>query len=693
MRYKIVYDNYNRIRVRCGDYVISRGQALSIENDLKNSGYALNAEVNHKSGSILVNYQDGKRSEILRYIESLDRSNIPESEIPAAEKADKQFCSDLGKMISLRVVSKFLPAPVRNIITIAKAAGYILKGLDSLLQCRMDVAVLDAASISASLLQSNFKTASSVMFLLKLSDLLENYTKQRTRLALSEQLSLNICNVWLQTETEPVLVPFDSIEVGDKVVVYAGNQIPFDGTVCGGEAMVNQATMTGESEPVVKQSGNSVFAGTALEAGKLVIEVKSLAGDSRLQKIISLIDESENLKASIQSNAEHLADSIVPYSFLGFAAVLLATGNVTKAVSVLMVDFSCAIKLSTPISVISAMREAAEYGMTVKGGKYLEAFAAADTIVFDKTGTLTNAEPEVINVVPFNGFERDEVLKISACLEEHFPHSVATAVVNKAKAENLLHDEEHTEVEYLVAHGIVTSYNDSRAIIGSAHFVFEDENVPVSDEQKADIERLSKGNSSIFLAIGGKLAGMLVIDDPVRDDAADVIAELRRLGIKRICMLTGDAEAAAKRVSEQLNLDMYVSQVLPEHKSEYVKALQKNNHKIIMVGDGVNDTPALAAADVSVAMSDGSDIAREVADVTLHNDNIYDIAVLRKISELLMQRIHSNYNFIIGFNAGLIALGVAGIIPPTVSAVLHNASTMLISAKSMTRLIYKPENK
>ena len=405
-----------------------------------------------------------------------------------------------------------------------------------------------------------------------------------------------------------------------------------------------------------------------------------------LNQIISLIDESENLKAGVQSKAEHLADAIVPYSFLGFGLVWLLSGNLTKALSVLMVDFSCAIKLSTPISVISAMREAAEYGATVKGGKYLEAFAEADAIVFDKTGTLTNASPEVSDVICFNGFERDEVLTTAACLEEHFPHSMAVAVVKKAAAEGLLHEECHAEVEYLVAHGIVTHYGGNRAIIGSEHFVFEDEGIPRTPEQTALMQEKEAGGSAIFLAIGGQLAGMLVIDDPVRREAKDVIRALRSRGIHRICMLTGDAESAAARVSRELGIDEYVAQVLPEHKSEFVKKLQQEGFRVIMTGDGVNDTPALAAADVSVAMSDGSDIAREVADVTLCRDDITVLVTVREISEKLMHRISSNYRFIAGFNAALILLGVVGVLPPGISALLHNGSTMLIAAKSMTRL-------
>lgn len=689
MKYSIVYDRGRVLRVRCGDYAFTKTQGYGISAELSALPYVESAEANFRSGSILVTYAKGSRKDVLRYISRLDRRHLPEAEVPALAAADDKFKSDLCGIVGRKILMRFLPLPVRNVITAVKALKYVIKGLDSFLRMDIAVDILDGTAIGVSVLRKDFGTASSVMFLLSLSELLEDYTRQRAKLALTEQLALNIDNVWKVTEGEPVSVPFSSIEVGDRVIVYAGNIIPFDGTVTDSEAMVNQATMTGESEPVNKKAGDSVFAGTTVEAGKLEVQVRELSDSSRLQNIIKLIDESENLKAGIQSKAERLADSIVPYSFLGFAAAWLLTGNLRTATSVLMVDFSCAIKLSTPISVISAMREAAEYNIAVKGGKYLEAAAKADAIVFDKTGTLTQASPKVTDVVPFNGFERDYVLRTAACLEEHFPHSVATAVVNKAKEEDLCHEEEHAEVEYLVAHGIVTSYSGKRAIIGSAHFVFEDENIEVTEEQKQIIAEKSVGNSSIFLAVGGVLAGMLVIEDPVRTEAKDIITRLHKAGITKICMLTGDTESAAKRAADSLGIDTYVAQVLPEHKSDYVKKLKSEGCTVIMVGDGINDTPALAAADVSVAMSDSSDIAREVADITLGNRSLADLVTLRVISERLMERISANYRFIVAFNASLIILGAAGVIPAGTSALLHNGSTMLIAAKSMTPLIRK----
>lgn len=687
MRFTPVYDAHNRLRVRCGDYAFTKEQACGIADLLGSLDFVEHAESNWRTGSILVMYRDGARQQVLDAVSALDRGSLPEKELPAVAQADAKFAGDLEKMLVKRVLMRLLPLPVRIAITVWNGSKYMIRALDNLLQFHMNVAVLDGTAIGASMFSGNMSTASSVMFLLGLSDMLEDYTRQRTKLALSEQLALHVDNVWVETPEGTRQIPFDQVQVGDRILVQTGSIIPFDGTVCGNVAMVNQSTMTGESEPVHKKDGDSVFAGTTVEDGKLLIEVRTLSDGSRLQEIIGLIDQSENLKAGVQSKAEHLADSIVPYSFLGFALTALLTGNMTRAVSVLMVDFSCAIKLSTPISVISAMREAAEHGTAVKGGKYLEAYAAADTIVFDKTGTLTNACPKVTDVVPFGGNTREYVLRTAACLEEHFPHSVAAAVVEAARNEGLNHEEEHAEVEYLVAHGVATTLHGERAIIGSAHFVFEDEGIPLSDADRALIEEKSNCSSTIFLAIGGKLAGMLVINDPVREEAAEVISGLRSLGITHVCMLTGDAEPAAKRIAGELGIDAYVSQVLPAYKSEFVNKLKEEGHKVIMVGDGVNDTPALAAADVSVAMCGGSDIAREVADVTLCSDTLRELVTLRRLSTALMERINANYRFIVGFNAGLIILGAVGVIPPSTAALLHNGSTMIISGKSMTKLL------
>ncbi len=687
MLFKIIYDSYSRLRVKLPYF--TKKQKYAIESTLLALPCIDTVKANVSSSSVLITYNSDK-DYILDTIKNLDLNALDEIPMPDIAKADEEFKKNLEKVVIRKILNTiFLPLPLRTALTYYRATKYALKGVDSLIDLRLDVAVLDAASISAAIFTGDTSTAASIMFLLKLSDMLEEYTRKRTKLALSEQLALNVEKVWLETDDKPILVPFSSITTGDRVIVYSGSIIPFDAVVCSGEAMVNQASMTGESDAVHKKCGDSVFAGTAVEDGSFTIEVKASSSESRLSKIISMIDESENLKAGVQSKAEHLADRIVPYSFLGFALSYAFTRNIQRALSVLMVDFSCAIKLSTPISVISAMREAAEIGAAVKGGKYLETLAEVDTIVFDKTGTLTNASPKVIDVVTFADFDRSYVLKTAACLEEHFPHSVATAVVEKAREENLIHDEEHAEVEYLVAHGIATQLHEQRAVIGSYHFIFEDEKVPISDSDKHIIDTYSIGKSSIFLAIGGILAGMIVIDDPIREDALASITALRQCGIKHICMLTGDSEPAAKRVAESLGLDMYVSQVLPEHKSEYIDSLKLSGHKVLMVGDGINDTPALACANVSAAMCKGSDVAREVADITLTEDGLNSIVNIRQLSTALMKRINNNFNFIVEFNAGLIALGVSGIIPPSTLALLHNASTMIISANSMTSLKVK----
>ncbi|MBQ6674868.1 MAG: heavy metal translocating P-type ATPase [Ruminococcus sp.] len=688
MKAEIVFRGKGRLRARVKPFSFSKGRAIALEEWLLNEGFVTSARVTPTSGSILILYSGDNEQSVIKLIESIDLGQLDERELTPLMQSDERFKRGLEKRLVKRaLVTLFVPMPIRKLFIAYRALKYVGRGAGCLIDLDMKVELLDAASIGISLARGSFSTASSVMFLLSLSGMLEDYTKERAELALSEQLSLNISRVWLVGDDGEVSVPFDSIAAGDRVKVYAGNVIPFDSTVCSGEGMVNQSTMTGESEPVHKSGGDTVFAGTTLEEGSLTLTVMSLASDSRLSKILSLIRDGEEQKSRIQGKAERIADSIVPYSFLGFGLIYALTGNITKALSVLMVDFSCALKLSTPISVISAMREAAANGATVKGGRYLEEFAEADTMIFDKTGTLTNACPTVSEVVPFGDFEEAYVLSTAACLEEHFPHSVAAAIVRKAELEGLTHEEEHAEVEYIAAHGIVTHYYGKRTVIGSAHFIFEDEGVTLSDENKRIIDEKSLGKSAVFLAIGGVLAGMIVIEDPVREEAADIIRQLRSLGIKRVCMLTGDAEPAAKRVAEELGLDMYISQVLPEHKSEFVQALRSNGHKAIMIGDGINDSPALAEADVSVAMSDGSDIAREVADITLSADSLEGLVMLRRLSLLLRERISSNFRFIAGFNSLLIGLGALGVLQPSASALLHNGSTMLISAKSMGKLI------
>ena len=581
----------------------------------------------------------------------------------------------------------FLPAPIRTAITLYRSAKYIKKALKTLWNGKLTVDVLDGASVVACLCQRKFKTAATVMFMLRISGLLEEYTHARTKAVLTDSLAIKTDRVWLVTDDGDVLIPIENLRVGDKIRVQTGKVIPVDGVVADGEATVNESSMTGEPLPVLKREGISVYAGTVIEEGSIVVTVRQLASNTKISKIIELIGNSEELKAGVQSRAETLADRIVPFSFIGFFATLIFTKNITRAVSLLMVDYSCAIKLSTPIAVISAVKEAADNDITIKGGKYLEAFANADTIVFDKTGTLTNAEPVLEKVVAFGDYTEDEVLRISACLEEHFPHSVANAVVIGAEKRGISHSEEHTEVEYVVAHGIATTLHGKRAIIGSKHFVVEDENVTVTKEQQNIIDEKSGSCSVLYLAIGGELSGALCISDPPRKEAKQAIDMLKKQGIKNVVMLTGDS--AAKATAAMLGITDYKCQVLPEDKHRYVEEMKQNGQKVIMVGDGINDTPALAAANVSVAMNDASDIARETADITIKGSDLRALVRVRKLSKDLMKRINKNYRFIIAFNSALLLSGFMGVIQPSVSAFLHNASTMMICAKSMTPLTKK----
>ena len=578
-----------------------------------------------------------------------------------------------------------------------RATHYLYHGLDSLTSFRADVALLDGTAIAASLITRNYKSVGSMMFLLSISDMLEDYTMQKTKSTLKSSLALNIDSVWkadVDDEGNEIesQFPLSEIKKGDKIRIRTGAIIPVDGVIADGDAIINEASITGESLAVHKSEGKAVHAGTVVEEGSIVIEVRSVNDETRLNKIIDMIEDSEELKASIQSKAEKLADSIVPYSLLTTALTYLLTGNTTKALAVLMVDFSCAIKLTTPISVISAMKEASDNRMMVKGGKHLEAYANADTIVFDKTGTLTNAHPVLEKVIPCGKYERDEVLRIAACIEEHFAHSVATAIVKKAEEEGLHHKEDHSEVEYIVAHGISTTYDGKKAIIGSRHFVEEDEGIRFTKKQQKLIEENIKEYSVIYLAIGKKLQGILCISDPVRDEAHDVISQqLKELGISNVVMLTGDSENAANKIANDLGITQYRSQVLPEDKASIIQELKDEGHQVIMVGDGINDSPALSAADVSVAMRNSSDIAREVADISLLSDDLYDLVTLRKLSTGMLDKINTNYRHIVMFNGSLIGLGLLGIIPPTTTSLLHNLSTMLFGLRSTKSVLGEEE--
>lgn len=695
MQYTIVHELPGRMRLRGGMYAFSIEESVSLEEYLGTIPCVHEVAANHKNGSILILYQKNCRNDLLSVLKSIRIKNLPAPSVYGLEtkRTDEEFVRDLSSLLFRRfVIRPLLPLPVRRIRTILRACGYFRHGGSSLLHGRLDTPVLDASAIGAAILQGDTKTASSVMFLLQLSGLLEDYTKKRTRNALVHSLAINVDRVWIRTEEGEMSIPVSRISQGDQVIVRTGAMIPVDGTVSCGDALVNESSMTGESLPVHKAIGAGVYAGTVVEEGEITVAVRSLGDDTRINKIVDLIDQSEALKADVQNKAEQLADSIVPYSFLGAAGIFLITGNLTRALSVLMVDYSCALKLSTPISIISAMREASTMNIMVKGGKYLEEFALADTIVFDKTGTLTVASPQVTGVIPFAGFTEREVLRTAACLEEHFPHSVARAIVRKAAEEKLKHEEEHAAVEYVVAHGIASQLHGKRALIGSAHFIFDDEGVPLGEEESSAIEKESEdGKSLIYLAIGNQLAGIICIEDAVRPMAGEVIASLKDLGITNVVMITGDGEATARAVASATGIDTYYSQVLPEDKAAIIRDLKASGRKVIMIGDGVNDTPGLAAANVSIAMKDASDIAREVADITLLSADLRELLLLRHLSRKLLDRINRNYRFILGFNTGLLVLGQLGVLTPATGALLHNASTMGISAGSMRPLLCEAE--
>ena len=577
--------------------------------------------------------------------------------------------------------------PMTALYTAAMSVKYIYQGLKILCKGKIEVPVLDATAIGVSILRNDFDTASSIMFFLSIGELLEEWTHKKSVDDLARMMSLNVEKVWIKKNDQEILVAASTVKKGDLIVVHMGNVIPFDGTVIEGEAMINQAALTGESVPVRRSSEDSVYAGTVLEEGEITLRVEKTGGSSRFEKIVTMIEASEKLKSSLEGKAEHLADQLVPYTFAGTGLVYLLTRNVTKALSVLMVDFSCAMKLAMPISVLSAIREASKYHLTVKGGKYLEAVAEADTIVFDKTGTLTKAHPTVVDVISFNGDDPDELLRVAACMEEHFPHSMAKAVVYAAKKRNLEHEEMHSKVEYMVAHGISTEIEGKRAVIGSYHFVFEDEKCRIPEGKEELFESLSGEYSHLYLAMEQELAAVIRIEDPLRDEAVEVIRLLKEEGIANIVMMTGDSERTAASIAKRVGVDDYDSEVLPEEKARFVEKERAKGKKVIMIGDGINDSPALSAADVGIAISDGAELAREIADITISADNLYELVLLKRLSDRLMQRIGRNYRLIVGINAALIALGVAGILQPTASALFHNTSTLFIGLDSMKNLM------
>lgn len=690
MKFVIKHEIKGRIRVHIIQNKMTYAQADILAFYLNNNKYVTFAKVYDRTSDATINYI-GDREEIITLLKHFryDEVEVPTGLVEnSGRELNAKYQEKLVNKVIFRYAGRlFLPYPVRACVTTVKSVKYIYKGLNCLWHKKIEVPVLDATAIGVSVIRSDFETAGSVMFLLGIGELLEEWTHKKSVDDLARTMSLNVGKVWLVKDDNEVLVPSSEIEVGDKVVVRMGKIIPFDGQVTDGEAMVNQASLTGESAPVRKCENSYVYAGTVVEEGEITVKVKETGGSSKFEKIVMMIEESEKLKSALESKAEHIADKLVPYTLAGTGITYLLSRNVTKALSVLMVDFSCALKLAMPISVLSAIREASMHNITVKGGKFLEAVANADTIVFDKTGTLTKAQPTVAKVISFNGYEPDELLRIAACLEEHFPHSMANAVVDAARAKKLDHEEMHSKVEYVVAHGISTKINDKKVIIGSYHFVFEDEKCVVPEGKEELFKNLPNEYSHLYLAIGDSLAAVICIEDPLREEAEAVINSLRRAGISKIVMMTGDSDRTAKVIAKKVGVDEYYSEVLPEDKAKFVEKEKAKSRKVIMIGDGINDSPALSAADVGIAISDGAEIAREIADITIGSDDLYNIVTLKLLSDSLMKRISKNYRNIVGFNTGLILLGVSGIIQPTTSALFHNTSTLLISLKSMQNLL------
>ena len=690
MRFVIKHEIRGRMRIHVLQNGMSCRQADILQYYLGSQSFVTSVKVQERLMDVTVCYV-GKRTDLIEVFRQFhyEQVQVPEAYLASTgRELQQQYWDKLVNKVVQRMASRlFLPGSVRAAIALARSVKYIRKGIVTLAKGKLEVPALDATAIGVSLARGDYKTASSVMFLLGIGEILEEWTHKKSVDDLARSMSLNISKVWLMRGEQEVLVSAEEIREGDQVRIHMGNVIPFDGTVTEGEAMVNQASLTGESMPVHRVTGSSVYAGTVVEEGELTVCVKQGNGTSKFEKIVAMIEESEKLKSSVESKAEHLADRLVPYSLAGTALTYLLTRNVTKALSVLMVDFSCALKLAMPVSVLSAIREASVHNITVKGGKFLEAMAEADTIVFDKTGTLTKAQPTVVDVVSFTDKSTDELLRIAACLEEHFPHSMAKAVVDAAQEKNLVHEELHSKVEYIVAHGISSTIEGKSVVIGSYHFVFEDEKCVVPEGYEEQFNSLPSEYSHLYMAIENRLEAVICIEDPLRDEAAAVVNSLKTAGIKKVVMMTGDSERTASAIAARVGVDEYYSEVLPEDKAGFVEKAKAEGHKVIMIGDGINDSPALSAADIGIAISDGAEIAREIADVTIGADNLYEIVTLKVLSNALMKRIHKNYRTIVGFNTGLIVLGVAGVLQPTVSALLHNTSTLVITLKSMQNLL------
>lgn len=690
MKFVVKHEIKGRIRVHFCQKRMTFEEADTLQYYLDSQEMITSSKVQERTQDATICYT-GDRASVIALLRSFhyEKVDVPDVYRQNSGRAtNREYWDKLVTKVVVHYGNKlFLPMPVRTVITGVKSIKYIYQGIHTLLQRRIEVPVLDATAIGVSMFRGDISTAGSVMFLLGIGEILEEWTHKKSVDDLARSMSLNISRVWLCNDGQEMLVPTTEVRAGDLVRVHMGNMIPFDGAVAEGEAMVNQASLTGESEPVRKYKESTVYAGTVVEEGELTIHVKETNGSSKFDKIVTMIEESEKLKSGLESKAEHLADRLVPYTLLGTGITYLLTRNVTKAISVLMVDFSCALKLAMPISVLSAIREASNYHVTVKGGRYLEAMAEADTIVFDKTGTLTKAQPTVKQVVSFNGMSENELLRIAACLEEHFPHSMAKAVVQAAVERRLVHEELHSKVEYIVAHGISSKINDKKVVIGSYHFVFEDEKCAVPDGMMEAFEKLPSECSHLFMAIDYELAAVICIEDTLREEAANVIRELKEAGISKVVMMTGDSDRTAKAIASRVGVDEYYSEVLPEDKASFVEAEKKAGRKVIMIGDGINDSPALSAADIGIAISDGAEIAREIADITVGADSLNELVTLKLISNGLMKRIHKNYRFIVSFNTGLILLGVAGILQPATSALLHNTSTLMIGLKSMQDIL------
>lgn len=690
MKFVIKHEIKGRLRIHAVQAGMTCAQADALCWFLEKQDFVTDAKVYERTADAVICYS-GSREEVISAVRgfSYEKHKAPENVLASSgRELNSSFREKLITKVLLHYGSRLVvPYPLRKVWLTIKALHYIWKGIRCLAKRRIEVAVLDATAIGVSVVRGDFSTAGSVMFLLGVGELLEEWTHKKSVGDLARSMSLNVRKVWLKKDGQEVLVNTSMIRPGDTVVVHMGNVIPFDGEVSGGEGMVNQASLTGESLPVRRTKGKSVYAGTVLEEGELEIFVKAVSGSTRFEKIVTMIEDSEKLKSALESRAEHLADKLVPYTLLGTGAVGLITRNVTKALSVLMVDFSCALKLAMPIAVLSAIREAGTHGITVKGGKYLEAVAAADTIVFDKTGTLTKARPTVKEVVVFADHPEDEALRIAACLEEHFPHSMAKAVVDAAKKRKLYHEEMHSKVEYIVAHGISSYIEDKKVVIGSSHFVFEDEGCTIRPEMQERFDALAPEYSHLYLAIENELTAVICIEDPLREEAADMVRSLKAEGINKVVMMTGDSERTAASIAKRVGVDEYYSEVLPEDKARFVEQERASGRTVVMIGDGVNDSPALSASDAGIAVSDGAEIAREIADITIAADDLEVIVTLRRLADAMMRRISRNYRGIVGINSALIALGVGGVIQPTTSALLHNMSTLAISLRSMRDLL------